>query len=1663
MVLLLGAGAPASAQHSGYELAIPSVPSATAGSNLNLSGVAYDVFGLATLRPLSGGAIRVTLEERAPEGRRSVREVVTAETRSSRDGHFEVRLAIPREALRAPQLRVEVSGQQGSREFHLPIGISPSEQVILRTDRLRYEPEDDVHFWGLARDRATTRVLSRQRLQLRVRGPSGAPIFDGRLTTSDGGSASHTLSLPASAHPGSYSAEVLVGQRVVASAAFEVGRRTNERLFVETVLSRSVAAPGEQITARVLVTSPSGTPAAGAQVTLEGGANPVTATTRRDGTAEIIFVAPAFLDADFSQQTIRVTARHSAYGVAYTNASYLLALVPYRVELRSAGGAAVPGVESRAYVLVTTPLGEPAGTGERVRITGDAVVGGRTEVTLEEGGVASFPVRPAPGSAVEHSSGVCAGSQGVSLQVEMLGDSPLVAESCLPVNEDATLTIRTASPLAVPGGEIIVNLERGPDARGVPVMLWLRDGDRLLSSASTRGGRAALSVPEGQAGQLSVVARPILAQRSEVATHEPGDVAFGVGASVSVLVRPADAFAVHMSAGQERYEVREEARVDFRSAAPLTQPAYAAVVARDLAAHSGEIPWRFDWISGAISKAVNAELGQDAPTSLFLEAVMATQSLTQSPFSQSPPLVPHPWYEARPGVGSFRDPMRQASMLRGQQAGSLMVQLENAVSRVLRSNRRERYIRGGRFVPNMLENMRQDRVIGEEWGKTLGDSLVTLAMLQEIQPDFTFETVARRLARRQLVGLLSAMLALTDDNESAQRLIHGVPPSEWLSTLLSEGVITEEQLRDPWGRVFVFRPVRRDHLVLSVRAPTYELFSLGPDGRPETADDVADLFSRLVTANTPYAVASGEDRIMTQLAMVAIGGLTLTRMAEAFMSVSLAMREEQEGYLEADESMGTIGFGSGGGGLGNRLAGGVASRRPSARGRPMEMAEADFADELQPGAYADPQGETLYLDGADDEERSAFEAAEQVIREEFPPTLFFVGEVPLGDGNASLTIPLADALTTYQVEAIAWSQGGWITAAETRIVVDQKAAIDAPTPPFATVGDVLELPLRLENRTGREQVLRFRVVPEEISARVEASQEVTLGPFEARDIPTQVALDGPGAGFLRLEVIDSGGTGVDAIRRPLNVFSNSRLVRETQSFLAESGTSRMTLEVPADATPRGASLLRVVPADLLFGDVLTPLTRGWLARLKGQEVSAESRTLAESILSFNDPRPHINISGGIQTAYALSIVYGDAPEPIVSRAFRALARQSSPLYLRALAPVIRAGGLSPEQQEYVERLYTSAETALQQADAPDVWASSAATLALVGKRTLANELITRAERFLIRLGDEAFLESQGAYGTYEGRITPSADMAIALTSLGRSRDALPFLRHLIALRDQVPAPIVIDPVERLSIVPPMLRNENAAIAAALLAGGRPSELEATFDGVPIALSPEPSGLFLGDLPPLEPGRHRIVVDAAGGPALVIVSGRYGRPWDAPPLYALPAEVEITGEVGAQDTRAGLQVTIRNRNSAILQAPVLELDLPAGAEFEEEARELLRSRLRSDASLDGRSVVLALPPITPGGSITLPLPVQWSVAGTLVGLGATLYDSASTGPTRRAVLPADVLVIPRAGQDPEFPSDAATAPPDPPPPPRPLPEPFPIDRLDPVATTPRACEEASCAA
>lgn len=1686
---LLSLALPAAAQSTGYELALDGNPSVTYGQPLHLNGIAFEVQGYAGLRPLTNGRVTARLRQTESDGRTRrivTLQEITVDTDSS--GHFSLELPIPEAAMTQPNLQVAVGRGQQARTFDYALGVQSPLAFDVLTDRVRYEPGETAHVWTRLRRDADDAPVSGRAVSIRVTDPSGRPVAEEQGSTGPDGVVHVAVALPEAAMDGGYTVQASTTDAIASAngnRSFTVARRTVERLLVTVEIDQVVVPPSARVTGTVTVRTPSGAPVPGAQVTLVAGDEPTELQTGDDGTASIRIQAPAYLASDVAMQQVVAQVRHPAHGAMAAAASYLLSRVAWKVEARAEAGALVPETDGEVYIAVTDPRGGPAPAGTEIEVRGDLVRGRQVRRTVGAHGLAAIPARVPEGAAtvVRESGSTCYGQYAAPLEVEVLGERPVVARTCVRVAPEARVLVRAEQTTVAPGGRVSVVLSRHSDVRTRDVLVEALANGRTVAAMFTGGARAELQIPPGVGGVITLRARPVLPPDARHESSEPGGAAFGTGSMTAVLVRPDDAFGLTIET-ERRWRVQETATLGFRTSTSNQAPtAFVAYVARDLAAHGGEQPWTLEWMRSSLGQALT-EGGDDGD--LYVRATMAATLEPDTEPNRSPPLVPPPWRDAMGGYsGPRHGQMRDAVALRDEMLrrsiGALEVNLERLTEQLVNDDEsRVGFIEGTgasrRFHPDAIATLVAKHLLNETMAQTLGGEPATIAMIRAADPSFDFDTVAQRIARKHLMELMAAVTAFSNpDDPNAARASSGHPPERWLSRMVQLGVLQPAALLDPWGNPFVLRAATSPRFVLSARAPRHELASAGPDGRLGTGDDLRDPFERAVTAGSPYAVASGEDALMSRLSVISTGPMTLSAMAQAYDAVSLETLEEQQGSAvsanasEGDDmdgreyAMGAlggafademaeaedsgVGYGRGGGGM-MPAAAPPAQPMRSRRADTTTAMDAEAQLEIAPSEQRNQQMR---------DEPSVFGSMAAVVREEFPATLVFVPSIPLDGASTNVTLQLADALTTYRIEAIAWTTSGWTTTASTEIEVDQDATVDAPVPPFATVGDHLRLPVRVANRTGAPLEVRVAVHSEDLTLDTGAPRTVTVPPRDAVEVVFELAPGTAGSGALRLEVTRPSGEPLDAVRRPLIVWPDARTVRVSRELLAEPG-QRLTLEIPRGASERGPAGVRIAPGAALFGEpteIAGGPAAGWLLTLGGAEVPEEIRAMARAQLRADAPSDDVRLGGSpIVVAQALSVAWADASvdEAILFRALRTISASIpqpesqgagvvdfAASTLLALAPAQRAssttrGSARVVLADVVSQLQSLAGDAAVALDAdPERWVAAALGLALTGEANLARELLRRAERHVIDLGDEAFLEGASQYGEPLARVSPTARIASAYAALDDRPRALEFLRSLVAQRSSMGS---WGGDSRIA----------AATAATLLAGGRPSEVRVRVDGNAVTLTRQEGGIWVGEAAGLgAPGEHTVEVDAGNAPALAFLDVRYGLPWTAEIPRRARVDLDVDGALGPRDTRAGLAITLRNREPRLMSAPMLEIDLPAGTELDEPTREQLAGLLAAPATMEGRTLRLPLAPLAPGGYVRVPLPLRWSVGGDLRGLGASVYDEAAAPESRgTAVLPSRALTIEDRGEAVEpAESDAG-------PDPEPDPPMIPFEQIAPVA-------------
>jgi len=614
-----------------------------------------------------------------------------------------------------------------------------------------------------------------------------------------------------------------------------------------------VVESGSSVEVDVHVRDGAGRPLGGARVRglRDAEGEPIEARTDARGVATLEWhPRPVAGIRDLTGELEVTVAGHGARSVPVRSR---IAGAPLRLRAH-AEGRLVPGVASRIFVLAQRPDGSPAAN-EEVRVEAPRIgsVSGRTDAA----GVAMLEARLDPQDAPD----ACGGGSALAVR---LSAGTFGRELCLDVDPDATLRVRAE----VVEDRIQARVERAPTVADAPIALML-----------TRE----------HLGRVIPVATAVLepGEDSHVFAHPdaPGD----------LLVRGRPLFGgaqVALRGGSARVV---PAREPLRASGSTS---LAGETSRPAAGGRVLLPWE-------VARRVVGTPSETTENARRAEAARRTPVDRAAPMvlrDGSPVAVPAP--EDPAALGVLRDAWRQRARYRSGRLALVVRALEGYVAEASLGRLEDVARRDGsrwRFNRAVLEAVEGGR-LGAEGMRDLGGAPLTITALEALDPNLTFDRVARRITRERLLRVLVALREYVDEQGLDLAFGRRGDPSSWLNELIGRYVadrsVQERTLVDAWGRRLVLRRARPRFEAL-VPVPGWELVSAGPDGRVGNGDDVYDPLERVVPRGSFYAEAVGEDALLMRLGGVSLGRATVSELGNVFGVTPSYHSEEDETVVEA--------------------------------------------------------------------------------------------------------------------------------------------------------------------------------------------------------------------------------------------------------------------------------------------------------------------------------------------------------------------------------------------------------------------------------------------------------------------------------------------------------------------------------------------------------------------------------------------------------------------------------------------------------------------------------------------------------------------------------------------------------------------------------------------
>ena len=336
--------------------------------------------------------------------------------RLNRRGTVEAQFRFPADLTGKFDLHYVADTPIGSAEYTQPIELAEKASILLTTEKPIYQPGQTIHVRALALDRADHKASADKPLSFDIEDSRGNKVFK-KITSTDGfGIASAEFSLADEVNLGTYHLRALMGDpnapSNTAEIALSVERYVLPKFKVEIEFTekdgkpRSHYKPGDRVTGSVRANYFFGKPVDRAEITIKASAMDVelseaaSASGKTDGDGVYHFdlkLPEYFAGKPLSQgaaralveATVKDSAAHSetrGEPITISESSILLTAVPE-------GGSLVPHLENQVYLLSSYPDGRPASTTMTVHINHQH----DRQVTTDSSGVAVVRFNPGDG------------------------------------------------------------------------------------------------------------------------------------------------------------------------------------------------------------------------------------------------------------------------------------------------------------------------------------------------------------------------------------------------------------------------------------------------------------------------------------------------------------------------------------------------------------------------------------------------------------------------------------------------------------------------------------------------------------------------------------------------------------------------------------------------------------------------------------------------------------------------------------------------------------------------------------------------------------------------------------------------------------------------------------------------------------------------------------------------------------------------------------------------------------------------------------------------------------------------------------------------------------------------------------------------------------------
>lgn len=1104
----------------GLDVWIHVTHSAMGGGTLPIDVRALGFPTATTVAPIPGATVEATwdpesLVDPTSKDPKPSSPPATVTATADADGRATLNLPVPQGAPRALKLLVSVRTGERERVREVTVARTLGERLDLFVSDTRVVPGSEVVAWVLWMSSDRSRPVPNQPVEF-VLLQGGLVRHRAPGKTDAAGAALVRMPIPRDDAPGGrYQLRVRPAGRTGADASSlsdEVGLFTREETpgspQLEARFEEGRVAAGGKAKLRVVVKDASGEGIATHPVWIWSGPSGTSAPndakefekaakrheTDGAGIINVDIAAPTTIP--IRGTTIQLEARTEIEGLeVQAKDSVAVGERRGRASLTAEGGELVPGTEQRLVIELSGDddkalVGTFTAKGDGLDATFTTNTSGEAEVTwkVPVGIGALRQTGPCPGSVAAQvtlrakDAGADKGAFGGAL-ADASG-MPL----CVPVRRDATILARPEK-LVIREGEPLGLRVLGAEKKAASVLLVPEIGGQGSAHFVADAGQVqSLALPKGAWGTVTAHVAVIRADGSAEST------------STSVVVVPARLPNVRGSVTGGRAapggKVTITAELTDDAAKPM-QGSIAAVV--------------IDKLGGGTFGPLSA---MDTRRTLCRELNATTERCQAALLggAEMDPMRRAALSSSTAPIAPTNDPAADAKNQMDATFAAVTRSLEGAVFEASMSIETLPDVRrkeGNKYVFNPeLMTLVTDAMSNKPL--TPGGEPVGLSDLIAIDPQITYDNVARRVTRLKMFNVLSTMRTARVGLDPDEPILE--EPNVFLRKLTREGSIGDADLLDPWGGQLSFFKANGEYVpFVSVRRG-WELRSPGPDGKMGTGDDVKSPFERVVKSGTPYARAMNEDEVVDARYDMLVADTTVSNWSQTFLRATGTALGDSFGA----GGLGLSGIGTGGGGQGF----GNGSGRLGGR----------FSTSMPKGvAFVSPPMRTD------------------------------------AQGKVTIEIPLGDIETTWSVALIALPDEGRpaVGTVDVPSTVPMSAKVAAGA--VWTDGDKSEAVLSIRNRTDNpldvSLALAARGALQMDGAEAKKTVKVDKRGVTVVRVPVRAA--GTGAGFLDVKAT-AAGVPDDTLTHQVEVRPRGELLRIARTTWA---TEEVDMTPALDRTP----------------------------------------------------------------------------------------------------------------------------------------------------------------------------------------------------------------------------------------------------------------------------------------------------------------------------------------------------------------------------------------------------------------------------------------------------------------------------------------------------------------